>query len=96
MGEQVAAGSHGGVAQLGEHLPCKQGVKGSNPSTSIVSVHYRHNVCTCTMHFAAKLLSRVQARYTVKFHSANESELSTPMKFACALYLENRILNRKS
>ena len=29
---------HGGVAQLGEHLPCKQGVKGSNPfiSTNIV------------------------------------------------------------
>ena len=26
---------HGGVAQLGEHLPCKQGVKGSNPFISI-------------------------------------------------------------
>ena len=24
----------GDVAQLGEHLPCKQGVKGSNPSIS--------------------------------------------------------------
>ena len=24
----------GGVAQLGEHLPCKQGVRGSNPLTS--------------------------------------------------------------
>ena len=35
MGEQVAAGLNGGVAQLGEHLPCKQGVKGSNPSISI-------------------------------------------------------------
>ena len=46
MGEQVAAGipyyssqlntkkpkgeSRGGVAQLGEHLPCKQGVESSN------------------------------------------------------------------
>ena len=27
---------NGGVAQLGEHLPCKQGVKGSNPSISTV------------------------------------------------------------
>ena len=27
---------HGGVAQLGEHLPCKQGVMGSNPIISIV------------------------------------------------------------
>ena len=25
---------HGGVAQLGEHLPCKQGVKGSIPFIS--------------------------------------------------------------
>ena len=35
MGEQVTAGLHGGVAQLGEHLPCKQGVKSSNLSVSI-------------------------------------------------------------
>ena len=26
--------NHGGVAQLGEHLPCKQGVIGSNPFIS--------------------------------------------------------------
>ena len=26
----------GGVAQLGEHLPCKQGVKSSNLSVSII------------------------------------------------------------
>ena len=36
MGKQVDAGfSYGGVAQLGEHLPCKQGVKSSNLSISI-------------------------------------------------------------
>ena len=35
MGEQVVAGFYGGVAQLGEHLPCKQGVKSSNLSVSI-------------------------------------------------------------
>ena len=29
---------HGGVAQLGEHLPCKQGVKGSIPSISIMGL----------------------------------------------------------
>ena len=27
----------GGVAQLGEHLPCKQGVRGSNPLISTMS-----------------------------------------------------------
>ena len=35
MGKQVAAGLNGGLAQLGEHLPCKQGVKSSNLSISI-------------------------------------------------------------
>ena len=40
MGEQVAAGFlYGGVAQLGEHLPCKQGVKGSNPSISTIAMN---------------------------------------------------------
>ena len=29
-GEQVDARSNGDVAQLGEHLPCKQGVESSN------------------------------------------------------------------
>ena len=45
MGKQVAARlkqnnfniPKGGVAQLGEHLPCKQGVKSSNLSISIGS-----------------------------------------------------------
>ncbi len=35
MGKQVAAGSKGGLAQLGEHLPCKQGVESSNLLVSI-------------------------------------------------------------
>ena len=30
--------SQGGIAQLGEHLPCKQGVKGSNPFISTQQV----------------------------------------------------------
>ena len=38
MGEQVAAGFFGGVAQLGEHLPCKQGVMSSNLTISTVSM----------------------------------------------------------
>ena len=37
MEEQVVARLNGGVAQLGEHLPCKQGVKSSNLSVSIVN-----------------------------------------------------------
>ena len=39
MGEQVAARLNGGLAQLGEHLPCKQGVESSNllVSSSVAS-----------------------------------------------------------
>ena len=39
MGEQVAAGlKNGGVAQLGEHLPCKQGVMSSNLTISTLAM----------------------------------------------------------
>ena len=30
---------NGGIAQLVEHLPCKQGVIGSNPITSTIWAH---------------------------------------------------------
>ena len=33
----------GGVAQLGEHLPCKQGVKGSNPFISTIGWKNRNH-----------------------------------------------------
>ena len=35
---QTATAEHGGVAHLGEHLPCKQGVRGSIPLIS-TTVH---------------------------------------------------------
>ena len=45
MGKQVDAGfSYGGVAQLGEHLPCKQGVMSSNLTISIETVLWRSAV----------------------------------------------------
>ena len=54
MGKQVAARlkqnnfniPNGGVAQLGEHLPCKQGVKGSNPSISIACLVHADSMRT--------------------------------------------------
>ena len=39
-GEKQNPIKNGGVAQLGEHLPCKQGVMGSNP---IISTIFRSN-----------------------------------------------------
>ena len=46
MGEQVAARLYGGVAQLGEHLPCKQGVKSSNLSVSTGWKHPKKRIRT--------------------------------------------------
>ena len=43
MGEQVAAGLYGGIAQLGEHLPCKQGVTSSNLVVSIRLIKINHS-----------------------------------------------------
>ena len=64
MGEQVAAGLKkritkqpidGGIAQMGEHLPCKQGVKGSNPFISRVVMRsdYKSN-CTLKTEYRIK------------------------------------------
>ena len=38
MGKQVVARLNGGLAQLGEHLPCKQGVESSNLLVSTVDI----------------------------------------------------------
>ena len=46
MGEQVAAGLYGGIAQLGEHLPCKQGVESSNLFVSIRKENFRASETT--------------------------------------------------
>ena len=39
--QRTVCESYGGVAQLGEHLPCKQGVRGSNPLTSTINSRKR-------------------------------------------------------
>ena len=45
---QHSAFNYGGVAQLGEHLPCKQGVMGSNPiiSTKLYITLYKVSLVT--------------------------------------------------
>ena len=51
MGEQVAAGLYGGIAQLGEHLPCKQGVQGFE---SLYLHSVSKEIGTCTLKTAYK------------------------------------------
>ena len=49
MGEQAGARFCGGVAQLGEHLPCKQGVKSSNLSVSTAQMEISAKKKECTL-----------------------------------------------
>ena len=48
----MAARSNGGLAQLGEHLPCKQGVESSNLLVSTIAMssadRKEEAVCACT------------------------------------------------
>ena len=53
MGKQVVARLYGGVAQLGEHLPCKQGVMSSNLT---VSIGVETLKCTLKTSYRDKLL----------------------------------------
>ena len=46
---------YGGVAQLGEHLPCKQGVKSSNLSISIWDFKTRIPITYLENHILNKL-----------------------------------------
>ena len=57
MGKQVAAILYGGVAQLGEHLPCKQGVKSSNLSVSIIS-RQKQDADKCTLKTSYRMMIR--------------------------------------
>ena len=57
MGKQVAARLYGGVAQLGEHLPCKQGVKSSNLSVSIIS-RQKQDADKCTLKTSYRMMIR--------------------------------------
>ena len=53
MGKQVVARLNGGLAQLGAHLPCKQGVKSSNLS---ISTHLKEDGESLTVMIAHKRL----------------------------------------
>ena len=75
MGKQVVAGSNGGLAQLGEHLPCKQGVESSNLLVSTKAMrsglHGRGGECACTDEPIHDRKNRANARDEVS--SAYES-----------------------
>ena len=75
MGKQVVAGLNGGLAQLGEHLPCKQGVESSNLLVSTKAMrsgfHGTEDECACTDESYRGRKGRANARDEVS--SAYES-----------------------
>ena len=84
MGEQVAARFNGGVAQLGEHLPCKQGVMSSNLTISIAE----SNLESPSRQAPDELSAR-------RFAKLNEVFSSLVERTNHHTYLENRILNQE-
>ena len=55
MGEQAAASAFGGVAQLGEHLPCKQGVMSSNLTISTMTMSHAKQESIVSVVLARKI-----------------------------------------
>ena len=66
----------GGVAQLGEHLPCKQGVKGSNPSISIRCGFLKH-LCTLKIAYRKRynIFNTKDTRHPRKIKVCNTNNL---------------------
>ena len=97
MGKQVVAGSNGGLAQLGEHLPCKQGVESSNLLVSTKAMrsgfHGTEDECACTDESYRDRKDRANARDEVGLPAnPTTNAFSKSNKFAvCTLKTEYRI-----
>ena len=66
---------NGGVAQLGEHLPCKQGVKSSNLS---VSIEYEATSSTQTM-YLENFIQRMILRKDFQRNQTSEKQTENRM-----------------
>ncbi len=62
---------HGGIAQLGEHLPCTQGVKGSNPFISILSQSSYSDGCDFFFLNTLYNIASDDLNVPVKIHTTN-------------------------
>ena len=103
MGKQVVAGSNGGLAQLGEHLPCKQGVESSNLLVSTKAMRSgfpgTEDECACTDESCRDRKGRANARDEAglpanpTLNCFKQTEMFAQHK-SC-LYLENRIPNQR-
>ena len=88
--------SYGGVAQLGEHLPCKQGVKSSNLSISICRSNQKEEAY-------AETLEETEAYHTyLENRILNKNELNIQIRISRhprpykRLYGRNKLVNAKA
>ena len=79
---------HGGVAQLGEHLPCKQGVKSSNLSISICAGR-RKPERTAT-YLENRILNRSEIRSNDLVKTSENKQKTQPA--GVTLYTEQRLV----
>ena len=87
---------YGGVAQLGEHLPCKQGVKSSNLSISICWSDQKEEAY-------AETLEETEAYHTyLENRILNKNELNIQIRISRhprpykRLYGRNKLVNAKA
>ncbi len=72
FGRGACLQAFGGIAQLGEHLPCKQGVKGSNPFIStivmnnIITAFVTVKIIYCTLKTEYRQRLRTEKRHQEK------------------------------
>ena len=74
MEEQAGARFCGGVAQLGEHLPCKQGVKSSNLSISTRSFNDRHRTLKTAYSSSIRMTMRIVIQQDIREKKKSFSE----------------------
>ena len=101
MGKQVVAGSNGGLAQLGEHLPCKQGVESSNLLVSTKAMRSgflgTEDECACTDESCRDRKGRANARDEAglpanpTLNCFKQTEMFAQHKAVCTLKTEYRI-----
>ena len=76
MGEQEVAGFYGGVAQLGEHLPCKQGVMSSNLTISMSKAPSRGSLRRCGGWMLASKTTQIIKRTAASILRADVDEIN--------------------
>ena len=82
---------------MGEHLPCKQGVKGSNPSISIRMQKHRILLCTLKIAYRKYKISLTQKIQDIREKTKMFVNTNEPKTNACnAIQVGTKTVIRRS